>query len=339
MGRRNPNGYGSITKLKGNRLKPYCVRITVYDEDGLAKQKCIGCEETKEKAMILLAQFNNNPWDIDGKKVTLKELCDKWIESRLPRLAQNTQSSVKSKFRYISKYYHIPYRNLRAYHMQDTIDNCGHGYGTQQLIRTLWSNLDRYAFECDIIEKMYSQILVADQTPETSRRSFTKQDIDNLWKIQDKPFVNMVLIYLYTGFRRNELTDMKKDQVNLSDMVFVGGSKTKAGKNRVVPIHSRIQPLVLDLMKSDSEYLLTYTNGNKLNNASVHSIWTDVMNMIEVKYTIHEARHTFETMLDDAGANRKCIDMLMGHKSRDTGNRVYNHKTLDQLRETIELLH
>ena len=54
--------------------------------------------------------------------------------------------------------------------------------------------------------------------------------------------------------------------------------------------------------------------------------------------TPHEARHTFETLLDNAGGNRKCIDMLMGHKSTDTGNRVYNHKTLDQLRETIALL-
>ena len=36
--------------------------------------------------------------------------------------------------------------------------------------------------------------------------------------------------------------------------------------------------------------------------------------------------------------NRKCIDMLMGHKSKDVGNRVYNHKTVEQLRDTVELL-
>ena len=28
----------------------------------------------------------------------------------------------------------------------------------------------------------------------------------------------------------------------------------------------------------------------------------------------------------------------MGHKSKDVGNRVYNHKTLKQLRQTIDLL-
>ena len=43
-------------------------------------------------------------------------------------------------------------------------------------------------------------------------------------------------------------------------------------------------------------------------------------------------------LLNNAGGNRKCIDMLMGHKSKDIGNRVYNHKTVKQLRETILLL-
>lgn len=29
---------------------------------------------------------------------------------------------------------------------------------------------------------------------------------------------------------------------------------------------------------------------------------------------------------------------MMGHKSKDTGNRIYNHKTLDELKEAIELI-
>jgi integrase len=51
----------------------------------------------------------------------------------------------------------------------------------------------------------------------------------------------------------------------------------------------------------------------------------------------HEARHTFETNLDNAKANKKYIDLLMGHKSKDVSSRVYNHKTLEQLRDTINL--
>lgn len=62
MGRRNPNGYGCVTKLKGNRSRPWLAKVTIYDEQGHAKQTPIGYAETEEKANILLAEYNNNPW-------------------------------------------------------------------------------------------------------------------------------------------------------------------------------------------------------------------------------------------------------------------------------------
>ena len=62
------------------------------------------------------------------------------------------------------------------------------------------------------------------------------------------------------------------------------------------------------------------------------------MQMIETKHTPHECRHTFRSHLDSANGNQKCIDMLMGHKSKDVGQRVYTHKTIKELKETILLL-
>ena len=50
MGRRNPNGYGCVTKLKGNRSRPWLAKVTIYDEQGHAKQTPIGYAETEEKA-------------------------------------------------------------------------------------------------------------------------------------------------------------------------------------------------------------------------------------------------------------------------------------------------
>ena len=55
-------------------------------------------------------------------------------------------------------------------------------------------------------------------------------------------------------------------------------------------------------------------------------------------HTPHETRHTFRTRLDSAGANKRCIDLMMGHKSKDVGERVYTHKTLDELWEAIEII-
>jgi integrase len=55
-------------------------------------------------------------------------------------------------------------------------------------------------------------------------------------------------------------------------------------------------------------------------------------------HTPHECRHTFRSWLDNAGANKVCIDRLMGHVSETVGERIYTHKTISDLRKAIELL-
>lgn len=337
MGKRNPNGYGCVTKLSGNRSKPWIVKVTIYDEEGRSKQVPIAYAETEERGNIILAEYNNNPWNIDRNKVTLVELYNRWAKIKLPKLGQSSQSSLKSAFKHCSKYYGIKYRNLKAYQMQDCIDSCGKGYSTQAAIKSLWGHLDRFAFELDIVDKMYSQLTTAPPIPETKRTPFTADQIKALWKIKDDPWVDTILIYLYTGFRLTELLGMKTEQVNTKDWYFQGGIKTAAGKGRIVPVHEKIKPLVKNLIDQGNPYLFSY-QGRKFSQTKYYVFWNEIMEKIGADKTPHEARHTFETNLDNAGGNRKCIDLLMGHKSKDVGNRVYNHKTIDQLRETINLL-
>lgn len=335
--RRNPNRYGSITKLSGSRSRPWMIRVTVFDEDGFGRQVPIDYAKTEEEARIILAQYNDNPWSIDRNRVMLADLYQRWLDVKAPKLSPANQHSLKSAYRHLSKYYGAKYRTLRAYHMQDCIDNCGLSYSTQAAIKALWGHLDAFAFECDIIVKMYSQLTTSSPTPDTTRTPFTLDQVESLWKIETEPWVDTVLIFIYTGFRITELLTMQTDQIDLQDMTFRGGIKTAAGKGRIVPIHPKILPFVREWVEKGKPYLFTF-NGKKLSSNRYYKFWGEVMDKINAKKTPHEARHTFETLLDNAGGNRKCIDLLMGHKSSDIGNRTYNHKTLEQLRETILLL-
>ncbi len=62
------------------------------------------------------------------------------------------------------------------------------------------------------------------------------------------------------------------------------------------------------------------------------------MQQLHLTHTPHEYRHTFRTLLDNAGGNKVCIDLLMGHKSQGTGECVYTYKTIKQFKNTIMLL-
>lgn len=338
MSKRNPNGYGCVTKLSGNRSRPYVVKVTVYDAEGNARQAPVAYAATEAEALIMLAQYNNDPWQIDREKVTLAILYQRWLKIQAPKLGASTQGSLKSAFNHCAKYYGVKYRTLKSYQMQDCIDHCGKGYSTQWAIKNLFGHLDRFAFEMGIIDKMYSQITTAQPIPETTREPFTAEQVDALWKIADQEWTDTVLIYIYTGFRLTELLNMKAEQVNTVEKYLQGGVKTSSGKSRIVPVHSRIWPYVEKRISRGDPYLFTY-QGKKISQSKYYTFWKEVMDRIGAEKTPHEARHTFETNLDNAGGNRKCIDLLMGHKSKDVGNRVYNHKTLKQLRETVELLH
>lgn len=330
---KNPNGYGTVTKLSGNRRKPWIVK------EGISgRQKPIGYTATKEEGMILLAQYNNDPWDIEADKITLQELFDLWEEKRAVKLGTSNRSSLKSAYKHCSKLGKVKYKQIKSYQMQDCIDSCGCGYSTQGAIKNLWGHLDRFALELDIISKRCSDLLTSDPIPETTKEIFTDEEVSRLWENQNFPWVDSVLFFLYTGFRISEMIDLRTETVNLQEWTLTGGTKTAAGKNRLIPIHSKIQSIVQKRFEqSKSGYLFEY-NGKKLNQTQYREFWAAIMEALKMDHTPHECRHTFRSRLDSAGANKVCIDRLMGHKSRGTGERVYTHKNIEELRLNIELI-
>lgn len=330
---KNPNGYGTVTKLSGNRRKPWIVK------EGISgRQKPIGYTATKEEGMILLAQYNNDPWDIEADKITLQELFDLWEEKRAVKLGTSNRSSLKSAYKHCSKLGKVRYKQIKSYQMQDCIDSCGCGYSTQGAIKNLWGHLDRFALELDIISKRCSDLLTSDPIPETTKEIFTDEEVSRLWENQNFPWVDSVLFFLYTGFRISEMIDLRTETVNLQEWTLTGGTKTAAGKNRLIPIHSKIQNIVQKRFEqSKSGYLFEY-NGKKLNQTQYREFWAAIMEALKMDHTPHECRHTFRSRLDSAGANKVCIDRLMGHKSKGTGERVYTHKNIEELRLNIELI-
>ena len=335
---KNPNGYGSVVKLSGNRRKPFWVRKTVgWNEKGHPKYETIGYYETREEGMIALAEFNKNPWDIDGSKITFEEHYKNWCEKKLPKLGKSSQASLRSAYNHTKSLWNMKYKDIKSFHMQDCIDNCGKSYSTQGQIKSLFGHLDNFALEIDLINKAYSQLLTSESVPETDKLPFTDEEIKKLWEHKDDPWVDTILMFLYTGFRRSELLEMKCEDVNLEEKTFKGGTKTKAGKGRIVPIHSKIFPLVEKRFNEGNEYLISMNNKPVIV-ATYRNYWNKLMKELEMNHTPHECRHTFRSKLDSANANKKCIDMMMGHKSNDVGQRIYTHKTLEELREAIELI-
>jgi len=335
---KNPNGYGSVVKLSGNRRNPFAVRKTRgWNDKGHPVYETVGYYPTREAGMIALAQYNNDPWDVDREKTTFEELFQLWEEKKSQKLGQSNRQSLKSAYKHCSKLFKMKYKAVRAYNMQECIDGCGHGYSTQGAIKNLFGHLDRFALELDIINRCYSDLVTSESIPETTKTPFTDDEVNALWNIAGEEWVDSVLLFLYTGFRISELLDLRTANVDLAAGIIRGGTKTKAGKDRVVPIHSRLAEIVRVRILEGREYLFTY-NGKKCATSQYYALWGAIMERTGMNHTPHECRHTFRSRLDSAGANKRCIDLIMGHKSKDVGERVYTHKTIQELKATVELI-
>ena len=337
---RLPNGYGSVVKLSGKRRNPYWVRLTEgWDDKGYPKYKTLAYVHTRSEGLTILAKYHENPWDASSN-ITLGELFKKWSKDKKPLLSSSNAEKISFAHNHTCSLDKMQYKDIKSYHMQQTINNCGKGYATQAAIKAFWRHMDKYAFELDVIDKQHSELLTSAPEEIPDRKPFTEEEISKLWRdyYDGVPDVDIPLIFIYTGFRISELQHMKVDDIDWNENIMVGGMKTAAGRNRHVPIHHSILPLVYHRAKINREGFLFESKNGMYKSRFFREKFKEVMRHENMDHIPHECRHTFETLLDDAGANRKCIDMLMGHVSKDIGNRVYNHKTIEQLRENIELL-
>lgn len=93
----------------------------------------------------------------------------------------------------------------------------------------------------------------------------------------------------------------------------------------------------IDTSYSHMILILLYTGLRISELLNLRKHFQDIMKQLNCKHTIHDTRHTFASLLD-AVAPPNALRSLLGHKQGDITTRVYTHKTIRELRKTIELL-
>ncbi len=344
------NGYGSVVKLSGKRRQPYEVRVNTHmDERYYPVYDVLGRFETREAAMIALADFNKEPYRISDRDITFSALYelfyrDKYEESGRT-YSQSTKDCTKSAYNYCSALYELPYRDLRATDFKSILAQEGKrgnplSHALQEHIKNLFSQMDKFALQNDIIQKGYSSFAnITVSEDDIHGIPFTHDEIQVLWNNKEAPWVDSILIYIYSGWRISELILMPPENIDLNAGTFQGGLKTDSSKNRIVPIHSKIYDFVKHRLTMNNGILFAL-NDRPISAQTYTKLFKDTLASIGLTtyHTPHDCRHTFISLLDSAGANQVCIDRLVGHASKTVTTRTYTHKTIEELRNTIELI-
>lgn len=371
MSRSRGNGSGSITSYKTAKGKrKYRIRVTVdtyFDEEaGKFKtiSKSLGAYDTKAEAEAVLAEYNSSPYDLTTKIVTVGDLYEIWSKEYFEKVASSAVRSVESAWAYCDDIAKLPLKKLGKAHIEAVMKN-GHrkiirgssvevrkaSVNTQMRIKSIFNLMLDYAVGYKLIQSNVARTFdVKDMRKEADyqkkiKEPFTQEELELLWgSIDEYPFVDMILIGVYMGWRPSELCDLKIENVNLDENYIVGGNKTLAGINRKVPISPLIKSLIEkrygQALKLDSCWLFNdrfSQTGYHVTYEKFRHRFEDTMKYLGIQNrTGHCQRVTFITKCYEAEIPEYIIKRIVGHslKSNVTDG-VYNRVSQETLYEFV----
>lgn len=369
MGRRKkyprlPNGYGSISYLGKGRRYPYAVRppVKAFDHDGKAiREKPIAYVDDWMKGFAILTAYHagtltdetlteyRQTLDFDGRRLadaiikdytaftgkplktankTFSDVYREFYEYKYGGVKQYSEASkhsTRSAFKNCVSIHDRVFADLRHADLQRVIDECPLKHSSMELILVLFHQMYAYADIYGLVDKDHSaHVRISIPDDDEHGEPFTETDIEKLWADTENPTAWMLLIMIYSGFRVGEFKTMTVDEDS-----FTGGVKTKAGKNRTVPMHHRIAPLVRRRMKFDPHLI----SSPQVFRREMYAY----LKKIGIKpHTPHDTRHTFSMLCEKYGVNDFDRKRLMGHKIADITAGTYGHRSLEDLRTEIE---
>lgn len=338
MAMRRPNSTGTVYKMKHKKLrKPFrAVIVAGWTDEGKSIRKTIGTFATQREAYQALDKYHTNPDVTAPKRVITVEDCFNYVYEEAERkgLSKGRIQVIHSCQKHMKSIMKLDITLLRVIHVQHLFDAFTFTKSYQQLMKSILVKVCNYAIKQEFIVKNYMSDIIINKnaTPTKKANVFSEEDIMTIWKNTSTDISRILLIYIYTGMRLNELLTMEVDNIHLEERYMIGGSKTEAGRDRVIPIAECIAPFIKSFLKQakkrKSLYLLDgITNGNNYRK--------QLSNLCESlglkRRKPHDTRHTFITLCSDYNIPEILVKHIVGHSTaKNITQGVYTHKTTQQ---------
>lgn len=343
---RRPNGTGTITKMSGNRRKPYAVRIPVRNNRGRVVQKYLSYHATQKEAWEALEQYRMRLVEQsapapESLSITLKEVYETWSSRKYSKAGASSIASYKASWGRVRRLESMHIRDIGIDQWQSILDDDERTGASKSKINNdciLMRALSKFALERDWITKDYTQFLVIPSAaPKHEKGAFTELELKKLELLaaQGFPGADAALVLCYTGFRISEFFALTRFSYDPIAQTLTGGMKTTAGKNRVVPIHPKIAPYIQSWAEQGTDSLYTFDGQSITSQHYRDHIFKRIAAEIgRPQATPHWCRHTLASRLHAAGADPLNTKRILGHADKDVTDH-YTHTDLDGLREAI----
>lgn len=325
---RLPNGFGQISKLsKKNLRNPWRAMVTVgWNESGKPIRKTVGYYSSYNDAYAALMDHHRGiAPEPEEKKITFDTVYDMWKKDYFRRISKTTQNLYRNAYRYCSVLYNRPIETIKAADIKAVVE-ANMPPSQHEKVKVMLSLVFDYAVANEYTDKNYvkiADIYLGNLPQERHHFAFTHEEMDTLFSNINDPDVQLVLFYIYTGFRPREGLALTKE--NIKDGYIVGGMKTKAGKNRIVPIHDRIKNITDKIIPMH----LTY---DKLKTRFERVVFKYNLNP---EHRPHDTRVTFVSRMKEAKADDYAIKKIVGHSLGDITEKIYTDLGVEYLAKEL----
>lgn len=322
------NGEGCAYK----RGKTWTARIVLgywVDNDGTMHPhlRTKGGFKTKREALDYIPQLKKdsslNP-DLD---ITFQQLYERFMESHEQKVGESTLTCYRSSFKHYKPIWGMKFRTLGTDDLQDCVDRCERGRRTKELMKVLGNCLFKYAASRKIVTHNYAQYIYVGKDKKGTYPAFTLQQVEQIHNAIGRiPYAEYVYCMIYTGFRPNEMLQLKRDAYHKEgDFEYlVGGFKTEAGTNRKVTISPKIKPYIHQLIMKADPYIFPKPEGGRLTDDAFRDrIFYPLLAALNIQsipdkdhpaeLVPYSCRHTFANLMKNVIGSDTDKSALMGH--------------------------
>lgn len=353
--RRRARGTGSICKDSRNTRTPYIARSGPGIKGG--RGLYLGSFATVKEAQAAIEQYENGRYT-ELYNVEFREAYVQWSAVHFDTLTDSGVQGYRAAYKSCADLHRRTFRDIKTADFQRVIDHhAADGASRSKLekIRQLCSQLCKWAMQNDIIDKNYASFVKLPKAEKKEKQIFTAHDRAVLWEHTDDKRVQIIIVMIYTGFRIGEIAALKPSDVYFKDGYMIGGEKTEAGKNRVVPfpesvpeVEQYVREWCADcktgtLLGVTADYLRKYIFYPVLAELGliappVKSPTTGKDLYINPRLTPHSTRHTFASLSVASGVAPDDLQKIIGHADFETTADIYVHKNIDQLKAAMNKL-
>ena len=333
-------------KEDGNPIRKYFYAKTIKELDRIAS------DYDRQRRMGTLSADEN---------ATFGQIAKVWLRDHKPLIGERQRQEYAGILsNHLAELHAIKLKELKPLHLQAIINRLAtEGYAEKTLasIKQTASQVVELAMQNDIVFRNVFAKVSVPRIEGMTREPITdaqKELILQTWR--EHRMGIPALIMLFCGLRRGEMLALTWRDIDLNtktitvnkavDYAKNGGEikapKSKAG-NRIVPIPDAVLPaLQVKRLKGSMMVCPAVKSDGMMSLQAYQCAWNSYQHFLNIKaggrdasrshpkviaikpFTAHQLRHTYATMLYDAGVDVKTAQKLLGHADLQVTMRIYH---------------